>query len=251
MSQQARAFTICLPFYRNAGMLREYCRRLRDWPDGLKAMAELIVVDDGSMILQENEKQLPGIARPARHEMIGMPFRLYRMNVNVRWNQDACRNLAVHEAKTEWVLLTDMDHIVPEQTARLLVEAELSPKMVYVFTRQTLEANHVLTNYKPHPNSWFMTREMYWAIGGYDERFAGLYGTDADFKERVWAKVGEPVRLDAPLIRVPRETIPDASTTTYERKQTQDGQLKDLRRRRNATPGWKPMHLTFPWERLA
>jgi hypothetical protein len=36
------------------------------------------------------------------------------MREDIAWNQDACRNLAVSLARTEWVLLTDMDHVPTE-----------------------------------------------------------------------------------------------------------------------------------------
>jgi hypothetical protein len=243
--------TICLPYYRNHGMLVEWCARLRAMPKDLRSALRLIVVDDGSDILQRGETVLPECAKPATIEDAGVAFELYRIKVNVRWNQDAARNLAVAKAQTEWLLLTDIDHLAPAETLTLLVNGRHDPDTVYRFKRKTWLPNNNLEEYKPHPNSWFMTKAFYDAIGGYDERFAGLYGTDADFKERIWAKLGcEPVMLDQFLFRVPRETIPDASTTTYERKAKEDDVLKDLRRRRNATPGWQTKRLTFPWERV-
>jgi hypothetical protein len=244
--------TICLPYYRNHGMLVEQCRRLRALPADLRQHLRLIVVDDGSALLQKDEFALPESAVAADVQDAGMPFELYRINVNVRWNQDAARNLAVDRATTEWLLLIDIDHIPPHDTLQRLVSEKYSSKMIYRFNRMTWWGGDRLEPYKPHPNSWFMTKEMFDALGGYDERFAGLYGTDADIKERVEAKLGrEPAMLDLVLLRVPRETIPDASTTTYLRKQKEDDAFKDARRRRNATPGWQPMRLRFPWERVA
>lgn len=243
--------TICMAYYRNHGMLVEQCKRLRALPADLRAHLSLIVVDDGSALLQRNETELPAIAKPAELMDAGMDFSLYRILVNVRWNQDAARNLAVDRANTEWLLLLDIDHIPPEQTLRALVSDRYSVKSVFNFDRLTWWRGDNYEPYKPHPNSWFMTKDKYNAIGGYDERFAGLYGTDADFKERVWANLGQdPTRLPMPLFRVPRETIPDASTTTYERKALEDSQFREARRRRNATPGWQPKRLTFPWEQV-
>jgi hypothetical protein len=50
-------------------------------------------------------------------------FSLYRMGVDVPWNMDACRNLAASQAKTDWLLLTDIDHLVPEKTWRKITAA--------------------------------------------------------------------------------------------------------------------------------
>jgi hypothetical protein len=239
--------TICLPFYSNRGMLQEQCRRFRAMPDELKARLRLIVVDDGTQINFPNETAI--------WEDIGFPFELYRMLVDVRWNQDACRNLAVNHATTEWVLLTDMDHIAPRETLAAVLDAKLDPSKAYRFERMTLHGTDAhgaddLSPYKPHPNSWLMTRDAYWKMGGYDELLAGYYGSDGDFRHRVNAVLGQPIDLPFPLYRVPRETIPDASTTTYERKAKIDGELKTVLQKRNNTPGWQPVHFRFPSERV-
>lgn len=250
-----KQITICLPYYRNRGMLVEQCRRLRNLPLQTKQFLRLIVVDDGSTILQSDEKELPPMAMAAEYEDIGLPFQLFRMTVNVRWNQDACRNLAVKHAYTDWLLLTDIDHIPPKETLESLIATDHDPNRIYRFGRATLMRQSTperdeLSEYKPHPNSWLMTRAMYWKMGGYDERFAGYYGTDADFRDRAEAASGAIVPLSEILIRVPRDVIPDASTTTYERKSDEDEALKGMRKRRNLTPGWKPIHFSFPWERV-
>jgi hypothetical protein len=210
-------------------------------PEPLREQLRLIVVDDGS---------------PEGHEAkystkVGIAFDLYRIKVDIRWNQDAARNLAVHHAKTVWLLLTDIDHIPPEGTLRYLVERSFDDQRVFKFQRQTLEKGGKTTPYKPHPNSWFMTKKTFDRLGGYDESLAGFYGTDADFRSRIEAVVGQPLMLDVPLIRVPRDIIPDASTTTYTRKDPLiDIKLGDMIRKRNATPGWRTKRLSFPWERV-
>lgn len=251
MESRLRDITICLPYYRNLGMLQEQCRRFRNLAPEIKSHLRLIVVDDGSTILQANETELPDIARAAQHEDIGFPFSLFRINVNIRWNQDAARNIAVKHADTEWLLLGDMDHIVPETTLRSLLEDKFDPDRAYRFSRMTLHKDGTVDDYKMHPNTWFMTRAVYWKIGGYDERLAGLYGSDGDFRSRVTAQCGAPEQLDRVIIRVPRETIPDASTSTYERKTPADAQIKEILTKRNHTPGWKPEHFRFPYERVA
>jgi hypothetical protein len=54
-------------------------------------------------------------------------------------------------------------------------------------------------------------------------RFAGYYGTDGDFKERVsWPMPAKIKMFKEHIIRVPRTVLADASTTTYLRKQPED-----------------------------
>lgn len=231
--------TLILPYYENPGMLREHQRYWRLLPPSVTAALDVIVVDDCS----------PG--RPARPHVDSpavASFRLYRTLIDRRWNWLFARNLGVQEAQTSWVLLTDIDHVAPEQTLVRLMTGPLEPDVVYRFSR--VDAPH-LTPYKPHPNSWFLTREMFDKIGGYDERFSGYYGTDADFRERVLRTARAVVMLPEALIRYPREHIPDASTTTYGRKEEQDHiNVARIRADRSRITNWRPLRVTFPYERL-
>jgi hypothetical protein len=89
---------------------------------------------------------------------------------------------------------------------------------------------------------------MFDRIGGYDERFSGYYGTDAEFRERVEKTAKAIVMRSEALIRYPREVIPDASTTTYKRKEKQDhANVPRIRAERANIPNWKPLRLTFPF----
>jgi hypothetical protein len=88
-------------------------------------------------------------------------------------------------------------------------------------------------------------------VGGYDERFAGHYGTDADFRDRVSLKANI-VTLPQKIIRVPRETIPDASTTTYVRKgdPIDAGAIPRIKAARAAIARWRPKTLSFPYRKI-
>lgn len=200
----SRDVTLCLAYYENPVMLARQVVTISQMPEQLLEHLQVIVVDDGS---PEHPAQLyPGI-------------RLFRVAVDVRWNQDACRNIAVHEARTPWVILTDMDHLVTAPLLRTAIFGDLDPSNAYTFRR--VSEPH-LEPYKPHPNSYLMTKELYDAAGGYDERFAGLYGTDGMFKNRVTVAANAVIEIKDALVRVPRDVTPDASTTRYERKTPED-----------------------------
>lgn len=232
-----RDLTLILPYYRNPSMLQRQQRQWRAFPEDLKSHLHVIVVDDGSPKQRAAQVVEPtGIAS----------FRLFRTLVDVRWNWLFCRNLGVDQATTDWVLMTDIDHLVPEDTLRRILDGPLEPKHVYRFSR--VDAPN-LTEYKPHPNTWLMTRAMFDRIGGYDERFSGFYGTDGEFRDRVEETASAVVMLPNVMIRVPRDVVPDASTTTYGRKEPQDrNNVARIRHDRAQIPNWRPLRLTFPWE---
>jgi len=79
---------------------------------------------------------------------------------------------------------------------------------------------------EPHPNSYVMTRDMYWAIGGHDEDYAGIYGKDYLFRKRALKKTREAHLPDLRLARVGTSNIPDAGTRTITRRNTRSATLR-------------------------
>lgn len=234
----ARDLTLIFPYYENPAMLQAQYGHLAALPADVRGFLRLIVVDDGS-------PEAPATPPAATLGLGG--FALYRIGVDVRWNWLACRNLAMAKAKTKWRLMTDIDHLMPEATARRLIFEKLDEQRVYRFSRVDAPG---LTPYKPHPNTWLMTGEMFDRIGGYDERFSGYYGTDGEFRDRVTREAQAIVILPEVMVRVPREHVADASTTRYGRKEPQDRDgVARIRRLIAQSP--TPHRLTFPWERLS
>jgi hypothetical protein len=234
-------FTLVMAYYENRQMLIEHARWWNELPTDLARCIHVIVVDDGSPTAPACDA-LQSIPRPAVASI-----QVWRMLTDVAWNQDACRNLGVRHAPTEWLLLTDMDHLVPEPTWRRLTRESLSKRTVYRFGRVSAPA---MDPYKRHPNSWALTKRTFWDCGGYDERLAGNYGTDGDFLVRVKGR-RNIVDLPEVLVRVPREVVPDASTTTLKRKDpTEKDNIRRLVAERAADPQWRPLHFSFPHKRV-
>lgn len=233
--------TLVMPYYQNTNMLMEHYSLLASIEPKLREFISLVVVDDGS----------PDVSAPLPPaELSSMSVQVFRMLKDVRWNQDACRNIGVKFAETNWVLLTDIDHMVPLETWQAVLLRKLDEACVYRFARVSAPD---MSQYKPHPNSWLMTRAMYDLVGGYDERFAGLYGTDGDFRDRVHECAKEVCHFKQALIRVPRWHIADASTITYLRKQPEDRTgLDRIRKQRDALPPaeQRPIRFTFPFKRV-
>lgn len=242
-----RPITLVVPYFENAGMLEEQQRVWSAYPDDLKALLHVIVVDDCSPTAP---------ALPYAQTEIGLAsYRLFRTQAKRRWNWLHSRNLGVDRATTDWVLLTDIDHVMPVETLAALAEAPLSPKDIHRLSRVDAPrcwpyALADCTPYKLHPNTWFLTRKMFDRVGGYDERLAGCYGTDGEFRDRVHQQARAVVTLSDVLIRYPRDIIPDASTTCFTRKgdPANDEELRKRREARAQIAKWRPLRLSFPVE---
>lgn len=254
--------SLVMPYYRNPRMLMRHLLVWKyDWPSALHDRVQVVLVDDGS----PEETAASVLAEMWNGDRTGLPsVALYRVKEDRLWHQHGARNLGAHVAKESWLLMTDIDHIVPASTLidvlRLL--PHLQSHEVLTFGRVDAPASlnwrtdcwpefaRTLNQdgaRKPHVNSFAIAREQYWKIGGYDEAFCGIYGTDQEFRTRLWKQSVERHLENVPLIRVSREVIPDASTRNVERKTPGRNAAKQaVWARKSETL----KTLQFPWERV-
>lgn len=223
--------TFVYPYYRNPIFLQRQIQRWHQYQPDFRAHLSAIVVDDGSP--EPAEKILKLIAPP-------FPIRLFRIEVDVRWNWLAARNIGMHYADG-WCVLTDMDHIIPHETAGALVFGKHDPEVIYRFSRREADGRQI----HPHPNSMLMTRAMFWKVGGYDETLSGHYGTDGDWRRRC-AATAKVLTLPYELER--HEYEDDSSTLSYKRKQPEDAGKKAILAKRRK--GWRPKTLSFPYHEV-
>lgn len=225
-----KSLTLLYPYYEQPQFLRFQMGGWLKYHMDLARKLLLIVVDDGSPTAPA--------ADVFRDDATPCPVRVFRIQQDVRWNWIAARNIGFHHAPEGWVLVTDMDHVVPAETLRSVMYGDHDADVIYGFSRR----EHTGASVHPHPNSWLMTREMFWKVGGYDEALSGLYGTDGDMRRRM-AKVAPIHILTDVLIR--HEYQGDSSTTRYQRKQPEDAAVQKIIAARG--PNWKPKTLSFPY----
>jgi hypothetical protein len=229
----SKPVTLIMPYYDNPQTLQEHVRRWREWPALVRSRMRAIVVDDGS----------PGVS--AAEVLMGahMPFpvRLFRIEIDVRWNWLAARNLGFSHAEEGWCAVTDIDHHMPTETALELITGDHLDHIIYRFSRR----EHTGAKLPSHPNSWFMTRAMFWRVGGHDEALSGHYGTDGEYRRRAAATAQIRILTDE-LVR--HEFVGDSSTTSYLRKQPEDRAVARMVAARG--PDWQPKILSFPWHEV-
>lgn len=233
LGEPQKTITMIYPYYCNPNFLRTQLDGWARLPDVLRSHIIAIIVDDGSP---------KGKAADVLRLVKPLPFRirLFEIEVDVRWNWLAARNIAMSNAIDGWCLGTDIDHVVPEETLRNLVFGIHNSEYIYRFQRrENGEFIH------PHPNSWFMTRKMFWKFGGYDESLSGFYGTDGEARRR-WAKTAPVYTLPDYLQRY--EHVGDSSTVGYGRKEMIDAKVQRIIKAR--TQYWKPKVLSFPYHEV-
>lgn len=224
-------------------MLREHYRVMEQYPLLLARYAELVVCDDAS-------------DAPAFHPTAAcrVDVRVFRIDPpHVPWSHRCATNIAARHARGEWLLLTDIDHLLTPGAAMALVGSldVLDSSKVYTLERRSTQGTH---NPKRHPDTWLIHRDAWRRMGGWDERYRGFYGQNARHWERVRHWFGEPVPLQIELTEYTRADVPDASSPpeAYGDRITHKRQLHMLRRQFTRAGTLFASHqLTVPYREIS
>lgn len=196
---------IVMPYYDNPQMWAYQLEHFRGLDPKIARRVEVIVVDDAS-------PHYP--AASVIEGDVPLALSVFRIERDKPWNQDAARNIGVHEAQAPYVLVTDIDHIVPGATLEGLLALE-DPSRVFSLGRGAHFSDAKVAS---HVNSYFLSQDLYWTIGGYDEDFWGMYGTDKLFRNRVLKNHDIVLKADLSLELVTQGSIPDAKNKVFSRK---------------------------------
>lgn len=237
--------TLVYSYYNNFVMLHRQIEEWDKYSQFVRDRLSIVITDDNSKKMPMPEIDFPEGVKGLQYRITGE---------KVPWNWLACRNIGAFHAKSKWLLLTDMDHMLSvgaaESLMHTLVKGRIPEDWIYLFTRVDAPDN---IPYKPHNDSFLMTKEMYWKVGGYDEELAGNYGTSGRYRRRAFDIAKANKRLGIPLTRFPREVISDASTTEFVRK----GKGRDPHAIRNIElkkevegRADEVLTMSFPYERI-
>lgn len=232
--------TITVPYYENPQMLRVQMHYWTEYPKDVN----IVVVDDGSPVRP---------ALDALHNLRLSNLSLYRINEDIPWNHGGARNLAMAEIHEGWVVMTDIDHVMTIDSVRKLQAMTLNPAYVYYPRRYKAVQDHVV-DHNPHRDSFILHRDMFWVVGGFDERFSGYWnGVSRLFRTALKNHAEKNIALtDVSLIVHETDIIPDASTRLGREGSEYDiNSNPKLKREFNrALRNYKPKdHLRFTWKK--
>jgi glycosyltransferase involved in cell wall biosynthesis len=197
--------SLIFPYYDNPKMLAYQLEYYAQLPDQVASKVEIVLVDDAS-------SQYP--AADLVPQKYPMRLSVFRIDKDKPWNQDAARNIGAYEATGEFLLLTDIDHVVPVDTLENLLMME-DRDSVITLARKAHFSEKVVHS---HVNSYVMTRKAFWEIGGYDEDFWGIYGSDWIYRRQVQKRFPIVLRDDLRLELVTQGSIVDAKNKKFSRK---------------------------------
>lgn len=198
--------SVIIPYYEAPRMLQIHMDHLehRGIPDDV----EYLFVDDGS---QEHP-----ITEPLPHG------RTFRIKQNIAWNVAGSKNLGAHEANGLWLLLTDIDRIIPQE----VFDVPVNPHHYYQFR------DHMwwgAPRNKVAPGTTLVRKDRFWEAGGHDESDVGYYGgTDRLLRKRM-GRVGLTLEIHPSPIICYNQISLDGEVTPWARywrggdKQTKTG----------------------------
>lgn len=129
---------------------------------------------------------------------------LYRINIDINWNQGEANNLAFSKIKTEYVIRNDIDHIIDENNLIKLLELiNTNLKLdttFYGFKRKDIYTHNTL---RSHPNIYIISKSNYMKVNGYNESLCGNYGDDFEFLPRMKKYINHVILEDIEILVFP------------------------------------------------
>ncbi|MGS2724992.1 DUF5672 family protein [Psychroserpens sp. BH13MA-6] len=177
-------------------------------------------------------------------------YTLLRIKTDITWNQGGARNLGVKYAKSENIIVTDLDIVFPENLLERLVDYQLPNNAVFKF--------NTMSNFKlvrPHVNVFFMSRATFMKSNGVDEAFSGHYGMEDIFFFYLQKALGTKFYLYS-YSNIVHKEHKDSDKTQHNRlKRTQgvnekliDEKLKIIESSDQPLDARSELYLNFKWE---
>lgn len=205
--------SICFSTYGQPVMLKRWFDAFLNEPQEYRDRCEVICVDD--------------CGQPPAEVPDDPNIHLYRVNHDIPWNQMGARNLAAQVAKANVILLCDVDMTMPPGMLRKFVAeaAQHKPKLVLrPYLVHSKSGKPDVTS----PNLHFMRKQDFFAIGGYNEEYAGHKGYSDVMLLRVMQQLLKPRNSEVLHMILHHDSdIPDKQVKSLDRNVARNRKLHD------------------------
>jgi hypothetical protein len=243
--------TLVMAVYGQPQMLAKQLAEISLYSPEICRKLSLVIVDDcGAPAVDTRGIELAaGFLKSAQ---------LFRVDKDIPWNQMGARNLGMHHS-SGWCVMLDPDMVLDGDTVERMMKAaeRMHRGRVMKFALRHVGSGKLdMTS----PNTWLLHRDDFFAVGGYDEDFAGNKGwSDVQLLDilRACYKIEERPDLWAHFYGTAQ--VPDAMVTSLDRS-TAANRKKRVKKvgQARASGGWKAWakvrakaeRLRFPWTKI-
>lgn len=168
-----------------------------------------------------------------------------RILADIPHNNPGGRNLALHLTATDWVIGFDMDNFASPAVFAELIHMDADPDTMYQLccdrgNGYDPDRPSKGTNYTP--NLFMARKDRLLSFGGYDEDFAGHYGTEDRWMHDCWRRAGFT------FARTKSNPVEDAIGIGYTGLRRDLTRNRSLREEKRATGANVQPGLRFKWE---
>lgn len=216
--------------------VKSLLEKYAEYPAEILDRIHFVIVDDGSPL-------------PYDIPDVDLNLTWLRITEDIPWNNPGARNLGVTYAKSDKIVMTDLDHEFPVDTLRHILDRPECGRSFFKLRRK-----HQGESLKhSHPNTFVMSRARFIRLWGYDEHFCGDYAHDDVWFVKFQKWHGSRERhLSSRYPILVRANDTRSLTHTLDRNLTTNRKLYDEKRRQAEEYGKYRGHtrrfLDFEWK---
>lgn len=142
-----------------------------------KQSLEIIIVDDHSSVGEEPNVELL--------KQIDLPITVVKIENDIIWNISGAKNLGASMARYSRLIMADFDFAITPELIVELNRVDLSDPNLMLFPLGQYNRNQKYGPFgkvnRGHCNSFVISKELFNRVGGYDEDFAGAWGSEDSY----------------------------------------------------------------------
>ncbi len=225
-------------------ILRRHIQTWREYPDWIKKKLEFILVYVGPNKDIVSLKPMPDLN-----------ISLYLLEKFKPWNYGA-KNLIFHVASNKWVFLSDLDHLIEKEAIVKIAKLEQTKRFFYMFKRYNPELEvESQYNQSCHPGTFYMSKKIFWRVGGIEEDLSGYYGYEDVLLKECLLHYGHKIVIPSDIFLRNyslSKQIPDADYRNKNNSWSRDSErnLKIINYYRKNRYKLSHKHLRFQWRRV-